>query len=552
MSLAAALTLSTVFAAAAPTYPAVGMVQVREGDDPAWSRRDFDDTSWDTRHYWRVDPQGRMVWIRAHITMPPGLDTTSKPLGVHFSATASYEAWWNGVRVASNGVPATTAAGEAPGRIDSVMFIPPNLIERDNVLALRLSSFHLPLRLGGPMQGLVLRPFSNTTADVLREKAPTMIAIGALLLGAFYFAGLYISNRQDRSSLLLALLTLSILGQLIAESVRAFYNYAYPLHILRVEAILAFAALTSVLLVTYVADRYAPAWRTRLIGITIASTLIIIALTPGFDSKTTLVILAGTVVASIAAAVGLRRRAPGARIVLAATIAAFVLFILDSTGFLDRTWYLEAVVLVLLLFWQQVRSLRETQNRRARLELELLKQQIQPHFLMNSLTALTEWVESDPAAGVRMIEALAEEFRSISAMTGATTVTMAQEIELCRLHLRVMSLRQNQPFELRAENVRLDALVPPAIFHTLIENALTHNHYTDGAVFLLEEDASTPDRRVYRLRTPLMRTTTATSTGHGHRYVRARLRDVFGERWRFSSGPQSSGEWTDSIEMPAH
>jgi LytS/YehU family sensor histidine kinase len=168
---------------------------------------------------------------------------------------------------------------------------------------------------------------------------------------------------------------------------------------------------------------------------------------------------------------------------------------------------------------------------------------------LNSLTALTEWVESEPAVGVKMIEALAEEFRSIASMTGATTVTIAQELELCRQHLKVMGLRKNQPFELRADNVHLDARIPPAIFHTLIENALTHNHYTDGAVFVLEDALLGRDRRIYRLRTPLMRVPSTASAGTGHRYVEARLRDVFGERWRFSSGPQS-GEWIDTLEVP--
>lgn len=543
--------LALLVATVVPAYPAIDLVQVHEGDDASWSNRNIDDASWQTASWYRVDPQGRMIWVRAHIAMPAGLDASSTPLGVYFSAAASYEAWWNGVRVASNGVPAPDRVGETPGKLDTVMYIPPALIERENVLALRLSSFHLPLRIHTPMHVFFMRPYGFTTAEVVRQKAPTLIAIGALLLGMLYFAGMYLSDRRDRASLLLCLLSLAILGQLIAESVRTFYSYAYPLHILRLEAILGFASLASVLLVAYVAHRYAPAWRARLVGTALASAAVLAVMTPGFDGKTELVIASGTILSSVTAIVGIRRRAPGARTVLLAMLAANVLLVLDTTGFLDRTWYLEAVVLLLLLFWQQVRSLRETQQRRARLELELLKQQIQPHFLMNSLTALTEWVESNPAVGVRMIEALAEEFRSISSMTGAATVRMAQELELCRLHLRVMSLRQNQPFELRADNVRLDALVPPAIFHTLVENAVTHNHYTDGAVFLLEEDSASPDRRIYRLRTPLVRTAPAKSAGKGHRYIKARLRDVFGEHWRFSSGPQSAGEWLDSIEIPA-
>src|SRR6185503_7786440 len=155
MSLAGLLLTSLM----ASAYPAVDLVQVREGDDASWSRRDLDDTGWETKRWWRVDPQERLVWIRAHITMPADLDKTSTPLGVNVAFAASYEAWWNGVRVASNGVPAVNAAGETPGKLDTVIFIPPDLIERDNVLAFRLSSFHLPLRLGGPMHGLFLRPY---------------------------------------------------------------------------------------------------------------------------------------------------------------------------------------------------------------------------------------------------------------------------------------------------------------------------------------------------------------------------------------------------------
>src|SRR4051794_9346214 len=94
-----ALALTSVLASATPAYPAVDLVQVREGDDASWSNRTLEDTGWETRPYWRVDPQGHMVWIRAHIAVSPALDTRSKPLGVYFGATASYEAWWNGVRV---------------------------------------------------------------------------------------------------------------------------------------------------------------------------------------------------------------------------------------------------------------------------------------------------------------------------------------------------------------------------------------------------------------------------------------------------------------------
>jgi LytS/YehU family sensor histidine kinase len=177
-------------------------------------------------------------------------------------------------------------------------------------------------------------------------------------------------------------------------------------------------------------------------------------------------------------------------VIVAAGLAAW--FMAGPVTFLDQTYYFAATAFLLFLFAQQVAALRRAQAARAasdlrstRLELELLKRQIQPHFLMNALTAVAEWIESDPKTGVRMIEALGNEFRALAAMSGEALVPLAEELELCRQHLEVMSYRKGSTFTL-VSNVDAAQRVPPAIFHTLLENALTHNAYTGGAVFRLE------------------------------------------------------------------
>ena len=74
---------------------------------------------------------------------------------VHISLLASYEAYWNGVRVGANGVPAATRAGETPGLIDARIEIPQQLLRAgDNLLALRMSAFHARRALAAPMQHL--------------------------------------------------------------------------------------------------------------------------------------------------------------------------------------------------------------------------------------------------------------------------------------------------------------------------------------------------------------------------------------------------------------
>ena len=65
---------------------------------------------------------------------------------------------------------------------------------------------------------------------------------------------------------------------------------------------------------------------------------------------------------------------------------------------------------------EQNRRRQESELRSARLELELLKKHIQPHFLLNSLNSVIAWLEEEPSTAVRLVNALAEELRADSAV----------------------------------------------------------------------------------------------------------------------------------------
>jgi LytS/YehU family sensor histidine kinase len=276
------------------------------------------------------------------------------------------------------------------------------------------------------------------------------------------------------------------------------------------------------------------------------------------DGKTTMLVLTALSISLAAAIAGMTRKHRGAAGAAVALASVIVVAIVDLENFINQSYYLATVGLLLVLFAQQVRVLRRTQREQAqaqlratRLELELLKKQIQPHFLMNTLTAVTELLESEPTSAVAMVDALAEELRAISAMSGEATIPLRQELELCRHHLAVMSFRKAAQFDLMTGNVDHEARVPPGIFHTLLENALTHNRYGTRTVFELQEAASSNDRKLFRLRTPMSeRRAQKPSSGSGHRYIRARLAEAFGDDWAFRSA--AAGDyWIDEIEIGA-
>jgi hypothetical protein len=566
---AAAIVAGLVIAGAAVAdvaYPPIETVRIIAGDEPHGASPDLDDGAWDEIPPWRIDPQGRLIWVRAHVTLPNASVFEAAPLAVYVSALAAYEVYWNGEPIGGSGVPGASAALEIPGKLDTAHYVPSRLVrDGDNVLALKMSSFHLRRALVGPMHLLLIDEYGSTWGERIGAPGlPALAAAGALLLGAVYFAAMFLSDRRDRGSLLLSLLSLGVLVQLGAELVRAVYSYEYPLHILRLEVILAAAAVSGLLLVAYVAGSYAARFRLALLALALASMVAAVAFGPGFDGKTAFVILSALLVVIVAAAIGARARVAGATatVIVAAGLAAW--FMTGPVTFLDQTYYFAATAFLVFLFAQQVASLRRAQAasaaselRSTRLELELLKRQIQPHFLMNALTAVAEWIESDPKTGVRMIEALANEFRALAAMSGKALVPLAEELELCRQHLEVMSYRKGSTFTLVS---RVDAAqrVPPAIFHTLLENALTHNAYAGGAVFRLEAAEAANGRRVYRLRSPLERRDGERGSavehgrggeGRGHAYVKARLQEAFGNAWSFTAGP-NGGEWLDTIETP--
>jgi LytS/YehU family sensor histidine kinase len=102
---------------------------------------------------------------------------------------------------------------------------------------------------------------------------------------------------------------------------------------------------------------------------------------------------------------------------------------------------------------------------------------------------------------------------------------------------------------LHTEGVDPEAPVPPAIFHTLLENALTHNRYMEPTVCFRLESEPLCDGWHYTLRAPLNGTASALDReGTGLRYVKARLRESFGDAWSLTSAPQGDA-WTTVIEL---
>jgi signal transduction histidine kinase len=126
----------------------------------------------------------------------------------------------------------------------------------------------------------------------------------------------------------------------------------------------------------------------------------------------------------------------------------------------------------------QQRQLREA-NLEARLveaRLRTLEAELHPHFLFNTLHAISSLVHSDPNAADRMISRLSDLLRLTFDRTGAPRVTLQEELEFLQKYLEIEQTRFQDRLSVRFEidPDTLDAEVPRLILQPLVENAIKH------------------------------------------------------------------------------
>jgi two-component sensor histidine kinase len=229
--------------------------------------------------------------------------------------------------------------------------------------------------------------------------------------------------------------------------------------------------------------------------------------------------------------------------------------ILLPTIYWDLSYWLFILTMIFVVSKQVQRQSeiqRSAELHSQRLETELLKKTIQPHFIMNSLSSVKSWARTDPVKADKLVQAIASEFRILSKITSEKNIPISQEIELCEYHLEVMGYRRDAKYTLVKENIPEDEKIPPLIFHTLIENGITHAFKPkENGTFWLTADKN--DQSIeYCLRNNGSLLTSflpaEIKVGMGIQYVKARLTEIYHDRWKLSYGP-ANGLWEVKITI---
>ncbi|MGD9562147.1 MAG: sensor histidine kinase [Pyrinomonadaceae bacterium] len=205
------------------------------------------------------------------------------------------------------------------------------------------------------------------------------------------------------------------------------------------------------------------------------------------------------------------------------------------------------------------RELRTSQleARLATTRLQVLKMQLHPHFLFNTLNAISELIHRDPESAERMISDLSDLLRMSFENLEVQEISLKQELEFLEKYLEIELTRFHDRLkvEMQISPDALDASVPNMILQPLVENAIKHGIGPRGeggqiniaaarenghlALTVRDNGLGVPFGDVDNL-----------SEGVGISNTRRRLRHLYGERHSFTLKNEDASGLSVNLVIP--
>lgn len=199
----------------------------------------------------------------------------------------------------------------------------------------------------------------------------------------------------------------------------------------------------------------------------------------------------------------------------------------------------------------------DLQARLTEARLQALRMQLNPHFLFNTLHAISALVERDPKGVRHMIARLSELLRYTLDGNSAQEVPLAQELHFLQDYLDIQQIRFQGRLEVKQEvdpNV-LDALVPNLILQPIVENAIKHGVdrlETTGRITLRAWCEGEQLWLCVRDNGPGLSGDGRWQEGLGLRNTRARLEGLYGDAYRLELRQPPEGGVEVCIRLPYH
>jgi two-component system, LytTR family, sensor kinase len=217
-----------------------------------------------------------------------------------------------------------------------------------------------------------------------------------------------------------------------------------------------------------------------------------------------------------------------------------------------------------MIYWgvlaagQALTYFRRYQDREFRLveaQLQSLRSQLHPHFLFNTLNAVTELIYQEPQRAERTVTQLSGLLRLALSRAESEQVTLSEELDFLRNYLAIQQtlLQQRLTVRWNVSDETLTSLVPTMLLQPLVENAVRHGLAARVQGGTLTIDATRDaDRLVLRVEDDGagVRNGYERLNGVGLPNTRARLAHLYADQHTFSIEPRAAGGTVVTIALP--
>jgi two-component system, LytTR family, sensor kinase len=206
------------------------------------------------------------------------------------------------------------------------------------------------------------------------------------------------------------------------------------------------------------------------------------------------------------------------------------------------------------------RHFRERELRTSRLEaklveaqLQALRNQIHPHFLFNTLNAISSLMHKNVEAADEAISRLADILRATLEANGTQEVTLRQELTLLTQYIEIEKLRLGERLivTMAIEEESYDAMVPNLLLQPIVENAIRYGVATQSRTGTVRIGAR---RRGESLEVEISNDGPGlpdqVEEGIGIRNTKARLRQLYGTKQSFLMTGGSEGGVRVTLQVP--
>ena len=240
----------------------------------------------------------------------------------------------------------------------------------------------------------------------------------------------------------------------------------------------------------------------------------------------------------------------------------------QSFSFLQfKTWHLNLAVYWVIVAvghaFNYARKFRERELRTAELEkrltearLQALQMQLNPHFLFNTLHAISSLMHKDVEAADRMLVQLGDLLRHALESTDTQEVTLREELDFLSRYAQIEQTRfgDRLKIEMNIATETLDALVPNLVLQPLLENAIRHGiepHARPGRIEVTaRRDGDSLKLEVRDNGGGLVNGKVVEGVGLSN--TRARLQQLYSEHQSFQLANAANGGVAVRVTLPFH